>query len=187
MTSAALTQRALAHAEAAEWREQQQLYKNDSGYSTSLRQWSNRASAPKWRQTHLPRRFTNLLIFYSQSRQTSQVQAYFLYSSSSRLTSVRSFTVWRSSFTGRQRGPASHTHRGLCADSNNTHTQCGPVRVWHLKIRPEECFLWRLRAAAFWGQDLLLVAPLDSLTVKSSSLLSHHHNLFTTIRTYFFP
>lgn len=42
-----------------------------------------------------------------------------------------------------------HTHRGLCADSNNTHTQCGPVRVWHLKIRPEECFLWRLRAAAF--------------------------------------
>lgn len=95
-------------------------------------------------------------------------------------TAVCSFTVWRSSYKGRQHGPASsHTqiHKGLCADSNNKHTQCGPVRVWHLKIKPEECFLWRLRAATVWGQDLLLVAPRLLCEIVIPTFSSPLHNL----------
>lgn len=149
VTSAALTQRALAHSKAAEWRENNSSCTKTTRQVTARvwrRQWSNGESAPKWRQTHLLCRFNQLQTFYSQSR---RIQAYFRLQQSALLQC--GVPVIKDDSTAQP--PHTHTqiHKGLCADSNNKHTQCGPVRVWHLKIKPEECFLWRLRAATFWG------------------------------------
>lgn len=155
-------------------REQQQLYKNNTTVTARVwrRQWSNGASAPKWRQTHLLCRFNQLQTFYSQSR---WIQAYFRLQQSALLQC--GVPVIKDDSTAQP--PHTHTqiHKGLCADSNNKRTQCGPVRVWHLKIKPEECFLWRLRAATVWGQDLLLVAPWLLCEIVIPTFSSPLHNL----------
>lgn len=155
-------------------REQQQLYKNNTTVTARVwrRQWSNGASAPKWRQTHLLCRFNQLQTFYSQSR---WIQAYFRLQQSALLQC--GVPVIKDDSTAQP--PHTHTqiHKGLCADSNNKRTQCGPVRVWHLKIKPEECFLWRLRAATVWDQDLLLVAPWLLCEIVILTFSSPLHNL----------
>lgn len=164
-------------------REQQQLYKNNTTVTARVwrRQWSNGASAPKWRQTHLLCRFNQLQTFYSQSR---QIQAYFRLQQSAPLQCGVPVK-------GGQHGPASsHTHtdtqRPLCRQQQQTHT------VWSRsglapKNKTRGMFSLEVESCHFLRSGFVVGGTSAPLWNRHPYFLITSPQLKATIRKYFFP